>query len=168
MAEKIKILVVDDEADFCLLVQDNLEDTEEFEVVTCSDPARTEEVLRDEKPDLLLLDNVMPERKGSQIAKSLKVNDEFKDLPIIMVSGRGEMVYFKKNDQFRWMSNTPIVKDRGEISDSKNPEALSAAYGVDDYVAKPFSTETLVEVIHEVLGKKQKNSDNEEQSPGTF
>jgi len=168
MAEKIKILVVDDEADFCLLVQDNLEDTEEFEVVTCTEPARTEEALRQEKPDLLLLDNVMPERKGSQIAKSLKANPEFEDLPIIMVSGRGEMVYFKRNDQYRWLPNTTVVKERGEIADSKNPETLSAAYGVDDYVAKPFSTDTMVEVIHEVLEKKHKKTDSEQQSPDTF
>ncbi len=158
MSEKTKILVVDDEADFCLLVQDNLEDTEEFEVVTCTEPSRTEEVLRAEKPDLLLLDNVMPERKGSQIAKTLKANPEFKDLPIVMVSGRGEMVYFKRNDQFRWLPNTPLVQERGDIPDAKGVEALAEAYGVDDYVSKPFTTDILVEVIHEVLGKKNKKT----------
>jgi len=156
MPEKKKILVIDDEPDFCMLVKDNLEDTEEFSVLTCVKPEETEQYIRQEKPDIILLDNVMPGRKGEQIAKDLKSHSEFQEIPIVMVSGRGEMVYMKKKDQFRWMPNAPVMKDRGEVSDEKNPEKLSKAYGVDDYVAKPFRTDVLVEVIHEVLKKNAK------------
>lgn len=156
MTDKKKILVIDDEADFCLLVKENLEETQEFEVVTCSHPEETEGLLEQLRPDLILLDNVMPKRKGAEIAQALRQDPKFQRIPIIMVSGRGEMVYIKKKDQFRWMPNTPIIKERGEITNEKSPERLSHAYGVDDYVAKPFRTDVLVEVIREVLRKEQK------------
>lgn len=153
MPDRKKILVIDDEADFCLLVKDNLEATQEFDVVTCQDPQEAEGVVSREKPDLILLDNVMPQRSGAQIAKVLKKRPEFQEIPIIMISGRGEMVYIKKKDQFRWLPNTPIVRDRGKIAEGKSPETLSQAYGVDDYVAKPFSTDVLVTVIREVFAR---------------
>jgi len=162
MAEKKKILIIDDEPDFCFLVKTNLEDTEEFEVVTSNNPEMAEDVIRNENPDLIILDNVMPKRQGSELVKDLKKNPDIHGIPIIMVSGRGEMVYIKGKDQFKWLPNSPVLKDRKDIVEGKNPETLSKAYGVDDYVAKPFSTEILIQVIHEVLEKIEKKKGRED------
>jgi DNA-binding response OmpR family regulator len=157
--EKKKILIIDDEPDFCQLVKSNLEDTQEYDVQTCSNPEQAEEAIGQMQPDLILLDNVMPKKDGAQIAKDLHKNTKFHHIPIIMVSGRGEMVYIRKKDQFRWMPNTSLVEGRGKVVDSKSPEILAKAYGVDDYVAKPFSTTLLLQVIREVLKRSESSLD---------
>ena len=156
MPEKIKIVMIDDEEDLCQLVKANLEDKGEFQVVTLTNPDQAEDFIRQQNPDLILLDNVMPKRKGSDIVKVLKKDVTTKRIPIIMVSGKGEMVYNKKKSEFKWVPNNPLVRDRGQLPDVKGAEALSQAYGVDDYISKPFTTDILVEVIQDVLKRRKK------------
>jgi len=158
MSDKKKIVMVDDEPDLCLLIKENLEETGQFNVVTVSDPLAAEDVCRKEMPDVILLDNVMPQKKGSEIAKTLKGDAQTKNIPIIMASGKGEMVFSPKKSQFQWMPNNPTAQKRGEIVDGKDHIVLAEAYGVDDYVAKPFTTELLVEVINGVLNKARKKT----------
>ncbi|MFA5259801.1 MAG: response regulator [Candidatus Omnitrophota bacterium] len=154
MGDKIKLLMVDDEKDLTMIMKSNLEFSGKFEVVASNDPLNVEELIEREKPNVILLDVVMPQRKGSEIAQALKQNLKTKDIPIIMVSGRGEMVYHKKQDNFKWEPNRRIVAERGTLPEGRSAEALSEAYGVDDYIAKPFSTELLIQVIEGVLEKK--------------
>jgi len=165
MAEKVKVVMVDDEKDLCFIVKANLEDTGNYEVATTSDPHMAEDVIRREKPDIILLDVVMPGRKGTEVVASLKKENDIKTIPIIMVSGKGEMVYNKKKDEFKWMPNSPLVNDRGNLPDAKGAEALAEAYGVTDYVSKPFTTDLLIEIINEVLATAKKRS---AQPPGEF
>ena len=164
MADKTKIVMIDDEEDLCLMVKANLEDMGEFEVATTTKPLEAENFVNQEKPDLILLDVVMPERQGSEVVEALKKNPETQGIPIIMVSGKGEMVYNRKKDDFKWMPNSKVVQCRGDIPDVKGAEALSGAYGVDDYVSKPFTTDLLVEVINEVLSRYKKEEDSDEQT----
>ena len=161
MAGQKKILVIDDEADLCTLIKENLETTGQFAVVTSTNPLEAESLCQKEKPDLLLLDNIMPARKGSEIAKALKSDSATKGIPIVMISGKGEMVYSKRKGQFQWMPNNPATKDRGQVAEGKNSEVLSKAYGVDDYISKPFTTEILVEVITDVIAKREKAKEEE-------
>ena len=165
MSDKIKIVMVDDETDLCLLVKSNLEETGEFEVVTISEPSAAEAVCRKEKPDLILLDNVMPKRMGSDVAKAIRSDADMKDTPIIMVSGKGEMVYNKKKHEFQWQPNNPMVKERGTLPDVKGAEELAKAYGANDYIAKPFTHQILVEVLNEVIAKAQKKKAAQEEAP---
>ncbi len=164
MADKKKIVMIDDEADLCALVKENLEETGEFEVVVSTQPQEAESLCKREKPDVILLDNVMPVRKGADIAKALRSDEETKDIPIIMVSGKGEIVYSKKKKQFQWLPNNPAARQRGDIINEKSPERLAASYGVSDYVSKPFTTEILVEVIQDVLKRKKKTEESTETS----
>jgi len=166
MADKVRIVMIDDEPELCLLVKSNLEDTGEFEVTTTSDPLTAENLCLQQKPDLILLDNVMPGKKGEEIAKSLKKNPETKRIPIIVVSGKGEMIYDKKKKQFQWQPSNPMAKQRGKIIDEKSPERAAAAYGVEDYISKPFTTELLVEVIKGVLERCKKSASDEDEEPG--
>ncbi|OGX30373.1 MAG: hypothetical protein A2787_04560 [Omnitrophica WOR_2 bacterium RIFCSPHIGHO2_01_FULL_48_9] len=153
----IKILVIDDEPDLCEMLKVNLEKTGEYTVVTSNTAQGGEALVSQHRPDLILLDNVMPGRNGSDLALRLKKKDsEFRKTPIIIVSGKGEMVYQKKNGEFKWLPNSPIVKTRGQLADVKGAEALAQAYGVDDYVAKPFKMEILLEVVQEVLKRTRK------------
>jgi CheY-like chemotaxis protein len=151
--ERKKILIIDDERDFCLFLKENLEETGEFVVLTCQEPLQAEEAIGREKPDLILLDNVMPKKEGSQIVQELRKNPDCRTIPIVMISGRGEMVYFHDKERYRWLANTPIVKNRGKLPDGYGSAELAKAYGVNKYVAKPFSTENLLQVIRDLLDK---------------
>ena len=95
--------------------QGNLEGTGEFEVATSTDPAQAESLCRSQLPELILLDNVMPGKKGSDIAKALKKESSTKDIPIVMISGKGEMIFSKKKGQFQWQPNNPAALARGAI-----------------------------------------------------
>lgn len=158
MSDKIKVVMIDDEEDLCFIVKANLEDTGRFEVATVSNPLQAEEVVRREQPEVVLLDVVMPQRKGTEVAAALKKDPALKTIPVIMVSGKGEMVYNKKKDEFRWMPNNPLVSQRGDLPEAKGAEALAQAYGVADYVSKPFTTDLLIEVITEVVNKNKKRA----------
>ena len=157
MGEKIKIMMVDDEPDLCLIVKMNLEQAGDFMVVTQNDPTKALEMVKQEKPDVVLLDVVMPGMKGSDLAKVLKADPATKTIPIIIVSGKGEMIYNKKKDEFKWQPNNPVIaQTHPDLPAVKGAEALAEAYGVDDYVSKPFTTEVLVEVINDVLQRRRK------------
>ena len=76
------------------------------------------------------------------------------------------MVFNKRKDEFKWTPNADIVKNRGDIPDAKGAEALAEAYGVEDYVAKPFTTDLLIQVITDVLKRvKKRKTVEEEQQP---
>ena len=156
MSDKTKIAVIDDEIDLCMMIKNNLEDTGNFEVVATSDPNVAENFVAHESPDLILLDIVMGGRKGTLIIEKLKKDDATKKIPIIVVSGKGEMVFNKRKSEFHWEPNSKIVQERGEMPEGKSAESLSEAYGVDDYISKPFDTELLIQVINEVLEKYRK------------
>ncbi len=164
MADPVKIVMIDDEQDLCALVKANLEETGEYQVVTSTDPLAAEELIRTEKPDLVLLDNVMPQKKGQEIAGRLKQEPETQNIPIIVISGKGEMVYNRKKDQFQWLPGNPMAKERGEIIDERNPERAAKAYGVEDYISKPFTTDILITVIRDVMKKARKKQGQEEEN----
>jgi len=156
MGEQKQILIIDDEQDFCLLLKEAIEMNEGFEVEFLTDSHSAEDKVAQMNPDLLLVDNVMPGRNGADVVKALRKNPQTRTLPIIMLSGRGEMVFSKKQGTFRWLPNRKIVKERGEISAERNPEQLCEIYQVDEYVSKPVSSEAIISIIQELLERKNK------------
>ena len=155
MAEKKKIVMIDDEPDLCLLVKDNLEGTGEFDIITVTDPQDALELCRREKPNLILLDIVMPKIKGTDLVKAIRGVVEIKKTPIVIISGLGEIVYFRKKGTWRWLPNRPVVLNRGEVIHEKDLEKAAAAYKVEGYITKPFTTEGLLEVIRDVLKRSE-------------
>lgn len=151
MAGKKKIVMIDDEADLCLLIKSNLEEMGDFEVVTTTNPKEAEALCLREKPDLVLLDIVMPDIQGTEIVKALKSSPETAGIPIIVISGLGEIVYFRKKGTWKWLPNRPVVLNRGQIVREKDSERAAKIYGVEGYITKPFTTESLLQVIRDVL-----------------
>ncbi len=145
--QKKKVLVIDDEEDLCLLIKENLEASGQFEVYTNCDPVKAEELCATVSPDVILLDVVMPNRKGGEVAQAVRGNPATHKIPIVIMSGLGEMVYMKKRDEWKWLPNRPIVQERGDVIKEHNPEKAAEAYGVEDYITKPFVTKTLIEVL---------------------
>jgi len=85
-AKKKKILVVDDEASFCSLLKLNLERRGPFEVLTTSNPHVVVKLAKENQPDLILLDILMPEMDGMTVAAGLKGNKYTEDIPIAFLT----------------------------------------------------------------------------------
>jgi two-component system alkaline phosphatase synthesis response regulator PhoP len=97
---------------------------EGYEVVTALDGEQALEKVAQQKPDLIVLDIMMPKLDGYETCKALKSREETKDIPVILLSAKGRNV-----DQ----------KTGFEV-------------GADDYITKPFSPRKLVERINSILG----------------
>ena len=128
MESKKKILLIDDEENFCFLVKQNLEDTGDFIVETISDPDKGIKLAHKIVPDAILLDITMPKKSGLQVLEILKQNLKTMAIPIIMLTAH---------------------------SDSDTKLKASYLYG-DDYLVKPVSYEVLKAKIDEVIARKQK------------
>lgn len=118
-----KILVIDDSETVLKTIKTFLE-IEGYEVVVAHSGAEGFKLAKDEKPDLILTDFVMPNLNGFHLAKLLKADDDTKDIPVILISSKGEKV----GDKFKELT------------------------GIVDYLVKPFSTKQLKEKLDELLG----------------
>lgn len=119
------ILAVEDEPAILELLEVNLTDAG-FRVLTAPDAETAQKILRDTLPDLLLLDWMLPGQSGLALAKSLRGDPRTRELPIIMVTARGD-----------------------EADKVAGLEAW-----VDDYVTKPFSPRELKARIKAVLRRR--------------
>jgi two-component system phosphate regulon response regulator PhoB len=117
-----KILVVEDNSDTLELLKYNLT-TSGYSVVTAMDGHKALEQARNEKPDLILLDLMLPGLDGLEVCRRLKQEAGIQHIPVIMLTAKGEEV------------------DR----------VVGLELGVDDYVVKPFSPRELVLRIKAVL-----------------
>ena len=124
------ILVVDDEQALRDMVQFALE-REGFAVIGAADTAAARSAIADRRPDLILLDWMLPKMSGIDFARSLRRDEFAADIPIIMLTARGE-----EEDRVRGLS-----------------------VGADDYVTKPFSTRELSARIRAVLRRSAPGGD---------
>ncbi len=120
---KGKILVVDDEI-YIVHILDFSLGMEGYEVVTALDGEHALEKARSEKPDLIVLDIMMPKLDGYETCKRLKADPVTKDMPVILLSAKGRNV----------------------------DQKVGFEVGADDYITKPFSPRKLVERINAILG----------------
>ena len=113
-----KVLIVDDSPAQVRFIQGLLE-PEGYTPVGLHDPKRVEEFLASDRPSVILLDVVMPERNGFQVCRELKGNAEFNAIPVILVTSK----------------DTPSDKYWGKQQDA------------DGYVTKPFTREDLLRAV---------------------
>ena len=121
---KGRILVVDDEI-YIVHILDFSLGMEGYEVLTALDGEQAVEKARAEKPDLIVLDIMMPKLDGYETCKRLKADPETKDVPVILLSAKGRNV----------------------------DQKVGFEVGADDYITKPFSPRKLVERINAILGQ---------------
>ena len=89
-----RVLVVDDEPDIVDIVTCLLEG-EGYETLVARDGIEAVEVAEAERPDLVLLDVMMPEMNGYQVCRLLKAKPEFRDIPVVMLTAKAQ-----QSDQF--------------------------------------------------------------------
>ncbi len=87
MSGRPKVLVIDDQSDFCQFVKWSLENTGRFEVIVSTDGASGITLAQKERPELILLDIRMPKMNGAEVADHLLHSDETRDIPIAFVTG---------------------------------------------------------------------------------
>ncbi len=119
-----RILLVDDEPDIVETVSFMLQ-SRNYQVSVASGGQEGIEKAKEEHPDLVLLDIMMPDIDGYDVCMKLKADADTKDIPIIMLTAKGE--------------SEAVLK--------------SHSLGADDYVVKPFSLPTLLSKLKKFLDK---------------
>ncbi|MEK6193076.1 MAG: response regulator [Deltaproteobacteria bacterium] len=127
MTAQKRILVVDDEPDFCLIVQGQLE-KEGFEVDVAYNGVEGIEKVQANPPDAIVLDVMMPEKDGYEVCKELKEDDKFCDIPVLLLTAVA----------------SHVTSTRYSHADGMSTEA-------DDYIAKPASAEEISKSLKRML-----------------
>ncbi|MBA7692565.1 Alkaline phosphatase synthesis transcriptional regulatory protein PhoP [subsurface metagenome] len=117
-----KILIADDHPQAVELVRVTLEGGD-YKIVNTSNGEETLKKARLEKPDLILLDVVMPKIDGFEVCRKLKKDPQTQEIPILMLTAKAQQVDKEKGKQV----------------------------GARDYITKPFSPSALLVKIEEVL-----------------
>ena len=120
-----KVMVIDDEPFILMMIEDKLKRAG-LQVVTLRDSTTALKKIREEKPDLIILDWMMPEISGIEICKKLKSDPELSEIPVFMLTAKGQ----------------------------EDDERLGLSTGVERYITKPFSPRSLLEIVLERIGNK--------------
>jgi len=121
---RAKVLVVDDE-EYIQPILNFSFGAEGYDVVTASDGEEGVSKAKDEKPDVIVMDIMMPKMDGYEACKQIKTDPQTKDIPVILLTAKGR------------------------DADRK----LGSEVGADDYVVKPFSPGRLIERVEGIMKK---------------
>ena len=127
MPENIKVLIIDDEVDFCYFVQKNLMRDGLFDVIIATNGKNGIELAENEEPDIILLDLFMPDMPGEDVAAALQENAATADIPILYVTA---------------------LATNNDIVDSEENKI-----GNNYIMPKPIRTKKLIETIMKILSK---------------
>ena len=130
-----KILCIEDDPQMIDLIRLILE-TRGYQVLGAEGGRQGLDMMRTEKPDLILLDLMMPEMDGGDVFHQMKKEVELRDIPVIVVTAKAAPI-----DKVLWVK---VAK-------------------VDDYVTKPFGPRELAESVAGVLSRTTGSSTNLEQ-----
>lgn len=124
MNNKIKVLIIDDEAGFTSTVKLNLEDTGNYEVREVNDPVQVMPTLIGRfRPDIILLDVVMPGLDGGDIAAQIRAHPTLKKIPIIFLTAlatRKDATLWRSGPaQERFLPKPVTVQELVEAIDSE-------------------------------------------------
>ncbi|MDM8535615.1 response regulator [Desulfobacterales bacterium HSG17] len=122
-----KILIVDDEVHIRALLEQTLEDLEDdydVSILSAADGAEGLAMIREENPDLVFLDVMMPKMNGYDVCRTIKNEDVFRNLKIILLTAKGQEI------------------DRKQGID----------VGAYKYMTKPFDPDEILELAKQLLG----------------
>lgn len=117
-----KILIADDSLAELQLFQATLQSMGHT-IVTVMDGEAAEERVKSDKIDLIILDVIMPKKNGFQVCRDIKSNEQYKHIPVIMVTSKDQ-----ESDKFWGMKQ-----------------------GADEYLTKPFKPEDLVKAVKKYI-----------------
>ena len=120
-----KVIVIDDEPFILMMVEDKLRKAG-IEVLTLRESKNAVAFIKKQKPDLVVLDWMMPEVSGIEICRALKSDPDLLDIPIFMLTAKGQ----------------------------ESDEQMGLKCGVARYITKPFSPKALLEMVLEITRKE--------------
>ncbi|HEC89204.1 MAG: response regulator [Thermoplasmata archaeon] len=124
-----KILIVDDNPDVIFSVKNGLESiSDDYQIIGAESGKKCLELLKEETPDLILLDIMMPDMSGWKTFDKIKENEAWRDIPIVFLTARTD----------------PVAKNAG-------------GFLGEDYIEKPFEISDLKERIDKILADSPKN-----------
>lgn len=121
-----KIVIAEDEAHIRLLIEQSIEDLEDedVEILTAADGEAALALIRSERPDLVLLDVMMPKMSGFEVCERLRQDPAGTDIHVVFLTAKGQ----------------EYDRARGD------------AVGADAYVTKPFNPDDLLVMARDILG----------------
>jgi len=119
-----KILVVDDDSDICYAMKEGF--FTEYDIQTAESGKKCFRYLESEIPDLIILDIMMPDMNGWEVIQRLKASENWKEIPIIIITARSD----------------DVVRKAG-------------GFYADDFIEKPFTTNDLKRRINNLLYQKK-------------
>jgi len=125
VSEKVKILIVEDEAEMREAIKLRLE-ANQFEVITAADGSEGLSKARTEKPNLIILDIMLPKLHGFRLCRMLKFDENYKNIPVIILTAKTQKTDINRGKEM----------------------------GAEAYITKPFKSEELLAEINELLAKK--------------
>lgn len=128
MSEKKRILIVDDEPDFSMIVQTYLE-KEGFETELAYNGVEGFEKIKANPPDAIVLDVMMPEMDGYELCAALKKESAYSNIPIVLLTAVADRVTSTKYSHYDGMSTE-----------------------ADDYLPKPASAEDITQSVKRLVG----------------
>jgi CheY-like chemotaxis protein len=123
----IKVLIIDDEVDFCYFVKKNLMRDGMFDVLVATNGQDGIDLAKNEEPDIILLDLFMPDMPGEDVADALKENTATAKIPILFV--------------------TALATNDDIVDNEENK------IGNNYILPKPIRTKKLIETIMKILSK---------------
>jgi two-component system alkaline phosphatase synthesis response regulator PhoP len=129
MQPKARILIADDEPDILEIIGYNLE-KEGYEVITANDGLQALDLVKSQKPDLAILDIMMPNKSGIEVCNILRSHPDFKNMLIVMLTALSD--------------------------ESSHIKGLDS--GADDYISKPISPKVLVSRVNSLFRRVPKET----------
>ena len=126
MDVKMKVLVVDDFSTMRRIVKNILRQIGHTNILEAENGQMALDILRREKVDFIVSDWNMPQMPGIELLKAVRSQEEWKDLPFLMVTAEGQ----------------------------KENVLEAVKFKVSNYIVKPFTPETFIEKINKILEKK--------------
>ncbi len=127
-----KVLIVDDDPDVRLFNEAVVEESG-YTPLMAANGEEGLNIVKEQSPDLVILDVLMPKQSGIRLYREMKTNKSFQDIPIIMLSGIAKRTFLRSQ------------KALTEFGDKEVPEPKV-------YLEKPVESEELAQTIKDILG----------------
>ena len=128
------ILIADDDIDVVTFVSTVLEKSG-YKVISAKDGEEALEKIKANRPDLVILDILMPKQSGIKLYRELKTDQSLKDIPVVILSGISKRTFLRSQEALTEFGGEPVPE----------PEV---------YIEKPVEAEDLAQTVSEVLSRK--------------
>ena len=128
------ILVADDDRDVVTFVSTVLEKSG-YKVISAKNGEEALEKIKANRPDLVILDVLMPKQSGIRLYRELKTDQSLKDIPVVILSGISKRTFLRSQEVLTEFGGEPVPE----------PEV---------YIEKPVEADDLAQTVSEVLGRK--------------